>query len=138
MTKPILLIEDDPEWGDLICHSLRQRGFRVDWFVRAHIARRRIQLTDAEGRLLNHLYPETYSIALINGRLRGSMVKGWELVPILRDCRLKVIATSGHDRDNELMMQAGASEVIPFFELWEKIITDQFHLFELPAARSQT
>jgi DNA-binding response OmpR family regulator len=136
MTRPILIIEDDPQWGELIRDSLRRRGFEVDLFIRAEVARRRIQVMDLDGRK-QLLRPEQYSTALVDGRLRNSRVDGWELVPILTNGRLKVMAISGCAYFNMLLVRAGAAESILKSALLERIMSNQFHPVSFPSAEKK-
>jgi DNA-binding response OmpR family regulator len=136
MTRPILIIEDDLYWGELLSSSLRRRGFEVDLFVRAEVARRRIEVMDLDGRK-QQLRPEQYSIALVDGRLRNSRVDGWELVPILTNARLKVMAISGCAYFNSLMVRAGADEGILKIALFERIAKNQFHPVSFSSAENK-
>jgi hypothetical protein len=136
MTRPILIIEDDLQWGELFRDSLRRRGFEVDLFVRAEVVRRRIQVMDLDGRT-QQLWPEQYSIALVDGRLRNSRVDGWELVPILTNGKLKVLAISGCAYFNSLLVRAGAAEGILKSDLLERIVANQFHPVPFPSLENK-
>ena len=131
-TKPILLIEDDLDWGELLQRTLQQRGFEVDLFVRARIARRRIYAMNLRGGEFV-LWPEQYSVALVEGRLRNSRRDGWELVPILAGNKLKVIAMSGCAYFNKLLVDAGAKEESLKVDLFQAIISNRFHPLGTPS-----
>ena len=104
----LLLIDDDLVLGDLLVEVLRKRGHAVAWFVRAElIGDVDVRLMHADGKtsLLN---ARDHDLALVDGRLRGSSIDGWDLTPRLVAAGLPVIGLSGAEYFNDLMVKAGA------------------------------
>lgn len=119
-TKRILFIDDDLTWGELISRLIVDRcRQQLDWFVRARLTADGVILMDADGRerVLN---PDNYSFALVDGRLKGSPLDGWELAPHLVAAGLKVVAVSGCSSLNDQMRQSGASDAIVKDELMRR------------------
>lgn len=106
---PILFIDDDLTWGELIQYALTERcGIAIDWFVRARQDGDKIIVMNADGKE-SELDTSKYACAMIDGRLRGSSLDGWQLTPLLVARGLAVIATSGASTLNDQMIKCGAS-----------------------------
>ena len=135
----ILLIDDDIVLGELIADRLWRLGFAVDWFVRAARTNRTVVLTDPDGKLVT-LSCQPYDVALVDGRLKGSPLDGWELTPVLVKMGLPVVALSGLEVFNREMIAAGASGGIVKDQLWCSTAKDGPSPRDilLAAARSKT
>lgn len=112
----VLLIEDCLELGDLLQEVLQAEVTSVSWFVRARISEKGVVLMDANGKE-KLLDCSLYDLALVDGRLKGSSVDGWDLIPHLVAGKLPVIATSGDPWINRRMVELGAQRSLEKFEV---------------------
>ena len=120
--KRLLFIDDDLFWGEMIVELLTKRDFQVDWFVRAELqGEGAVVLMTPDGTKVP-LRPTEYEVALIDGRLKGSLVDGWQLTPIVVALGLPVIALSGLTAFNEQMLAAGAHKAIVKGELFTQLM----------------
>ena len=124
----ILIVEDDLFWGDLLAAALKRRGYEVAWFVRAElVGADGVKLMDPDGKTAT-LKADEHDIALIDGRLSFSNIYGWELTPRIVAAGLPVIAISGADGYNEQMLEAGARQKLPKYDLFKALGKDDFVL----------
>jgi len=113
----VLLIEDCLELGDLLQEVLQAEVTSVSWFVRARINEGKVILMDVTGKETS-LDCSLYDVALLDGRLKGSSVDGWDLVPHLVASKLPVIATSGDPSINKRMVELGALKSLEKFDIF--------------------
>jgi DNA-binding response OmpR family regulator len=113
----VLLIDDDIVLGELIVDNLSRLGFEVSWSVRAACTNGTVFLTDLDGKV-SSLDCHRYDVALVDGRLKGSPLDGWELTPVLVKMGLPVVALSGLSVFNQDMIAVGASAGIIKDRLW--------------------
>ncbi len=112
MPLRVLLLDDDLSWGELLCEVMRERGYEVGWFVRAQlVGDHDVKLMDPDGKT-SLLQNGDFDLALIDGRLKGSIVNGWEVTPRVVAKSLPVIAMSGAGHFNDQMLAAGARETL--------------------------
>lgn len=111
MQKRVLLVEDYLDLGELIAGVLEKKGLSVQWYVRARFAGEDIVLMDADGKE-TVLDPAKFDVAIMDGRIKGGDVHGWDLTPRLVKAGLPVVAASGDPWINSQMMEAGARACI--------------------------
>ncbi|MCC6978099.1 MAG: hypothetical protein IT343_07235 [Candidatus Melainabacteria bacterium] len=116
----VLLIEDCLELGDLLQEVLQAEVTSVNWFVRARISEGKVILMDASGKE-SPLDCSLYDVALLDGRLKGSSLDGWDLVPHLVASKLPVIATSGDSSINRRMVELGALRSLEKFDIFSAV-----------------
>lgn len=128
--QKILLVEDDLVWGELLHSSLQRAGYHASWFVRARFSDASVILMYADGRecVLN---AGDFEIAIVDGRLKGSPIDGWDLTPTLVAAGLPVIAASGDPWINERMIEAGAFRCLAKHDMIGPIVKGTF-VFERP------
>ncbi len=112
----VLLIEDCLELGDLLQEVLQAEVSSVSWFVRARTSEKGVLLMDADGKE-NLLDCSLYDLALVDGRLKGSSMDGWDLIPHLIAGKLPVVATSGDPWINRRMIELGAQRSLEKFDI---------------------
>ena len=118
--KNVLLVEDDLTLGELTVYILEKHGYTVRWYVRARFA----DGAGAESKALvfindrgvecafdkiGALDIETgYQFALVDSRLKGSVLQGIDVTRVLVSAGIKVIACSGLPWLNDDMVKVGA------------------------------
>jgi len=144
--KTILLVEDDITLGDLIVYSLTQKGYQVNWYVRARL--------DEEGQLIfmtdrgvesnfdcttNQSAEEKvdYDFALVDSRLKGCVMQGVEVTSQLTRRGVTVIATSGLSSLNAELIKAGAAAGIEKHELFTRLFKGD-DLLQEPTTRPRS
>lgn len=112
----VLLIEDCLELGDLLQEVLQPEFQSVSWFVRARTTEQGVLLMNADGKetLLDCSH---YDLAFVDGRLKGSSMNGWNLIPHLVAGKLPAIAMSGDPWFNKQMVELGAAKSLEKFEI---------------------
>lgn len=128
----IFLLEDYLDIGELLKDVLVHAGFEVSWFVRARSINsdnihEGIMVMDADGRE-SRLDPFLYDVAFIDGRLKGSSLDGWDVVPFLAAAGLYVVACSGDPWINREMIDQGASSSMEKFEIFRLVRTGALEL----------
>lgn len=113
----VLLIEDCLELGDLLQEVLQAEVESVTWFVRARINQGNVVLMNADGKE-SPLDCSQYDVALVDGRLKGSSIDGWDLIPHLVAGKLPVIAISGDPNINKRMIELGAEKSLEKFDIF--------------------
>jgi DNA-binding response OmpR family regulator len=126
--KKILLVEDDITLGDLIVFAMTKRDYQVTWYVRARL--------DQSGALIfmNDRGVETsfdsadnkenghgYDLALVDSRLKGSDMQGFEVTQELTKRGVTVIGSSGLPYLNQQLVKAGAVGCIEKHEIFNLI-----------------
>jgi DNA-binding response OmpR family regulator len=112
----VLLIEDCLELGDLLQEVLQAECESVSWFVRARTTTEGVLLMNAEGKEIL-LDCSRYDLALVDGRLKGSSMDGWDLIPYLVAGKLPAIAMSGDPWFNKRMVELGAAKSLDKFDI---------------------
>lgn len=112
----VLLIEDCLDLGDLLQEVLQAEVSSVSWFVRARASDQGVVLMNADGKesLLDCTF---YNVALVDGRLKGSSMDGWDLIPHFVAGKLPVIAISGDPWIGQRMVELGAQRSLEKFDL---------------------
>ncbi|MBX9947941.1 MAG: hypothetical protein K2Y39_02135 [Candidatus Obscuribacterales bacterium] len=113
----VLLIEDCLELGDLLQEALQAEVKSVSWFVRARTTEEGVLLMNADGKE-SLLDCTLYDLALVDGRLKGSSMDGWDLIPHLVAGKLPVVAISGDAWFNKRMVELGAAKSLEKFDIW--------------------
>jgi|GEM_PF-587431 len=132
MTKKILLVEDDITLGDLIVLALSRHDYAVTWFVRARMEKA-VAKQDDKIVFMNDRGVETsfnavqlqeaaqsYEFALVDYRLKGSVMEGIEVTRTLSRQGITVIACSGLPYLNDQMIEAGAVAGIEKHEIFTR------------------
>jgi DNA-binding response OmpR family regulator len=115
----VLFIEDELSMGELLTMVMSEDlAYEVDWFVRVRLSGDDIILMDADGR--EQPLAAGYDLVLCDGRLKGSALNGWDLVPHLVARGLRVIAISGDSSLNRQMVECGASGSIVKDQLMDR------------------
>jgi hypothetical protein len=129
--KKVLLVEDDITLGDLIVLAMTRRDYQVTWYCRAH--------RDQSGQLIftNDRGVETnfdgadhkedsksYDFALVDSRLKGSVMQGFEVTQELTRRGVTVIGSSGLPYLNQELVKAGAVGGIEKHEIFSLIKGD--------------
>jgi DNA-binding response OmpR family regulator len=128
--KNVLLVEDDITLGDLIVLTMTKRDYQVTWYVRARL--------DQSGQLIfmndrgvesnfdsaNKENSQSYYFALVDSRLKGSVMQGLELTQELTKRGVTVIGSSGLPYLNQELVKAGAAGSIEKHEIFSLIKSD--------------
>lgn len=117
MAIKVLLIEDDIFLGELISEALTRQSVEVAWFVRARKdTDARLIFMDADGRE-RKLEVYDFDSALVDYRLKGSVLTGPEVVQELSRLGVYIIAASGDPSLNKQMQACGAHAAIEKHDL---------------------
>jgi len=129
--KKVLLVEDDITLGDLIVMAMTKRDYQVTWYCRARL--------DQSGKLIftndrgiesnfddvdNKENSKSYDFALVDSRLKGSVMQGFELTQELTRRGVTVIGSSGLPYLNQQLVKAGAVGGIEKHEIFSLIKGD--------------
>jgi DNA-binding response OmpR family regulator len=124
----VLLVEDDLWWGELLAESMQKRGYDVTYYCRAKlVGDNGVEFTDADGKIFP-LRAEDFDLVLMDGRLKGSDINGWDVTPRLVAAGLPVIGISGADSFNKLMIEAGARSGYAKSDLFIKLADGELTL----------
>ncbi len=118
MAIKVLLIEDDVFLGELITESLVRHAVEVTWFVRSRKdpADNKLIFMDVDGRE-RKLEAYDFDSALVDYRLKGSVMSGPEVVQELFRLGVYIIAASGDPSLNRQMQAYGAHAAIEKHDL---------------------
>jgi hypothetical protein len=72
------------------------------------------------------LDPSCFDFALVDGRIKGGNMNGWDLAPHLVRLGLPFVAISGADSLNEQMVKAGAASAVRKDLLWTQLRDNTF------------
>jgi DNA-binding response OmpR family regulator len=130
LMQKVLIIEDEPSFEILIESAMEEQGFQYDWFVRAQetpagISFMRINGTTEIVNLSN------YWVALCDSQLKGSAMQGIEVTRSLASQGIAVVAISGDDSLNNMMIKTGALFGIRKDRLWFDLHQGKIKLPEL-------
>lgn len=126
----ILIVEDDFYFSELICDVLANRGLTFDLFVRAEQTDAGIAFMEPDGKkVIANL--DDYWLALVDSRIRGSVLQGKDLASALSKRGLSMIAISGVDYLNDEMVKAGAMLGIRKDHLWLHLLEGKLDLITL-------
>jgi DNA-binding response OmpR family regulator len=110
--KNVLLVEDDLTLGDLTSFILEKHGYTVTWFVRARFINGSLTFMNDRGVETSFvdslLAAGVYQFALVDSRLKGSVLQGVDVTTVLAKAGIKVIACSGLPWLNDEMVKVGA------------------------------
>jgi hypothetical protein len=115
--KKILLLDDELSFGEVLQIALERTANQVTHFVRVRVKDDDIILMDPDGKETT-LDPSCFDFALVDGRIKGGTMNGWELAPYLVRSGLPFVAISGADSLNEQMVKAGAKLAVRKDLLW--------------------
>ena len=129
--KKVLLVEDDITLGDLIVMAMTKRDYQVTWYCRARLNQsselifmndRGVESNfDGEDNKENS---KSYDFALVDSRLKGSVMQGFELTQELTKRGVTVIGSSGLPYLNQQLVKAGAVGGIEKHEIFSLIKGD--------------
>jgi DNA-binding response OmpR family regulator len=124
--KKVLVVEDDITLGDLIVLVMTKHDYQVTWFCRARL--------DHLGALIfmndhgvesnfdaDEKIGSGYDFALVDSRLKGSVMQGVEVTRELTKRGLTVIGSSGLPYLNQELIKAGAVGCIEKHEVFSLI-----------------
>jgi CheY-like chemotaxis protein len=135
--KKILVIEDELTFEILIESAMNEQGFQYDWFVRAKQTPAGISFMRMDGST-EIVDLSTYWVALCDYQLKASPMAGIEVAQSLAAQGLAVVAMSGLNSLNEMMIEKGALFAIRKDELWFELFKGAIKLPELvEAAKSR-
>ncbi len=120
-SKRLLLVEDDLSLGELLTSVFDKTGHGVTWFCRARIQNATLILMDADGNE-SVFKSESYELAFVDFRLKGSPLDGPEVTSFLVQAGLPVVATSGLPSLNDVLIQAGARGGISKDQLFSRVL----------------
>jgi DNA-binding response OmpR family regulator len=120
-SKSLLLVEDDLSLGELLTSVFAKTGHGVTWFCRARIQDANLVLMDTDGNE-NVFKTDSYELALVDFRLKGSPLDGPEVTAFLVKAGLPVVAISGLPSLNDVLIQAGARGGISKDQLFSRVL----------------
>jgi CheY-like chemotaxis protein len=112
MREPlVLIIEDEPTVGTSLQLILNSRKIGASWIVGLQPENPFEGATIhalLEGDIDVDLCLANYAVALVDGDLRGGGLQGWEIVPLLVEYGITVVAISGSTESQAKLVAAGA------------------------------
>lgn len=106
-SQKLLLVEDDLTLGELLMSVFDKTGHGVTWFVRARLQNEVLLLMDADG-VESILTRQSYELALVDYRLKGSSLDGPDVTSHLVRAGIPVVGISGLAQLNAFLIDAGA------------------------------
>lgn len=119
--QKLLLVEDDLTLGELLLSVFGKTGHDVTWFVRARLEDKVLVFMNADG-VETVLQSDVYALALVDYRLKGSMLDGPDVTAHLVKAGIPVVGISGLRQLNEFMVKAGARGGISKDELFSRVL----------------
>ena len=129
MAIRVLLVEDDVFLGELISEALVRQSVEVTWFVRARkdTDDSRLIFMDVDGRE-RKLEAYDFDSALVDYRLKCSVLTGPEVVQELSRLGVYIIAASGDASSNKQLKACGAHAAIEKHDLLPNTTRDPHRL----------
>jgi DNA-binding response OmpR family regulator len=128
--QKVLVIEDEPSFEILIDSAMNEQGFQYDWFVRAQETPAGISFMRMNGTT-EIVDLSNYWVALCDSQLKGSAMQGIEVTRSLASMGMPVVAISGDDSLNNMMVNTGALFGIRKDRLWFELYEGKIQLPEL-------
>ncbi len=125
--KKILLLDDELSFGEIFQILLESSDNELTHFVRVRVKGDDVILMAPDGTETT-LDPACFDFALVDGRIKGGNMNGWDLAPHLVRLGLPFVAISGADSLNEQMLKAGASQAVRKDLLWNQFRDGTFQL----------
>jgi DNA-binding response OmpR family regulator len=124
--KKVLLVEDDITLGDLIVHVMTKHQYEVTWYCRARLEQSALIFMNDRGvesnfDTVNQQNSRSYDFALVDSRLKGSVMQGLEVTRELCQRGITVIGCSGLPYLNQELVKAGAVGGIEKHEIFDLI-----------------
>lgn len=118
--KKILLLDDELAFGEIFQIMLERSGNELTHFVRVRVDAGKVIMMNPDGKETT-LAQGDFDVALLDGRIKGGNMNGWDITPYLVLLGLPVIAMSGADSLNDQMLKAGATTAVRKDLLWDKL-----------------
>lgn len=118
--KKVLLLDDEFYFGEILQILIDRLGGELVHFVRVRVEGDKVILMNPAGTE-STLTKGEYDLALLDGRIKGGNMNGWDITPYLVRLGLPVVAISGADSLNEQMLKAGATAAVRKDLLWDKL-----------------
>jgi hypothetical protein len=125
--KKILLIDDELSFGEIFSILLERENNQLTHFVRVRVQGDDVILMAPDGKETS-LDPTCFDFALVDGRIKGGNMNGWDLAPHLVRLGLPFVAISGADSLNDQMIKAGATSAVRKDLLWTQFRDGTFQL----------
>ena len=125
--KKILLLDDEFYFGEILQILLERSGNQLTHFVRARVDGNAVVFMDPSGKETT-IDPSCFDFALLDGRIKGGTMNGWDITPHMVRLGLPVVAISGADSLNEQMLKAGARMAVRKDLLWNALRDGSFKL----------
>lgn len=116
--KKILFLDDELSMGEIMQLTAERHGAELTHFARARIHDDKLVLMSPEGKE-TVLATGDFDFALVDGRIKGGSVHGWDVTPYMVKLGLPVVAVSGADSINEQMIAVGATKAVRKDKLWD-------------------
>ncbi len=118
--KKVLLLDDEFYFGEILQMAFERLGCELVHFVRVRVEGDNVILMNPTGQE-TRLNQADFDFALLDGRIKGGNMNGWDITPYMVRLGLPVVAMSGADSLNEQMLQAGATTAVRKDLLWSKL-----------------
>lgn len=118
--KKVLLLDDEFYFGEILQMAFERLGCELVHFVRVRVEGDNVILMNPTGQE-TRLNKGDFDFALLDGRIKGGNMNGWDITPYMVRLGLPVVAMSGADSLNEQMLQAGATTAVRKDLLWSKL-----------------
>ena len=118
--KKILLLDDEFSFGEILQIVLEDMGNQLTHFCRVRVADGQVVLMNPTGKE-SVLSKGEYDFALVDGRIKGGNMNGWDITPHMVRLGLPVVAVSGADSLNKQMLAAGAKLAVRKDLLYERL-----------------
>ncbi len=118
--KKVLLLDDEFYFGEILQIHFERLGAELVHFVRVRVEGDNVILMNPTGTE-STLSAGTFDFALLDGRIKGGNMNGWDITPYLVRLGLPVVAMSGADSLNEQMLKAGARAAVRKDLLWDRL-----------------
>lgn len=125
--KKILYLDDELLLGELVQCAIERHGGELTHFARVRMAGEDIILMNPDGKE-STLERGAFDFAFVDGRIKGSALDGWDVTPHMVRLGIPVVAVSGVDDLNDLMIKAGASRGVRKDKLWDTLRDGTFSL----------
>lgn len=118
--KKVLLLDDEFYFGEILQMAFERLGAELVHFVRVRVEGDNVILMNPTGQE-TRLAQGDFDFALLDGRIKGGNMNGWDITPYMVRLGLPVVAMSGADSLNDQMLQAGATSAVRKDLLWSKL-----------------
>jgi CheY-like chemotaxis protein len=125
--KKVLLLDDECSFGEIFQIMFDRLGAELVHFARVRVEGDNVILMNPTGKE-STLNRGDFDFALLDGRIKGGNMNGWDVTPYMVRLGLPVVAISGADSLNEQMLQAGATAAVRKDLLWSQLRDGMFKI----------